>query len=590
MKGAASDGAAAGLGPFRDRPGSAGACRRRRRGRVPALALAAVLLAVLPAHASAGAQQAGTHRAMAGMAGSGWRMPPMNPAMPMIPGLEGAVPPVAGLDPAEYPPARRPEVLELQDGDRIELRAGLVRSRVGDRDVVMFAYNGQIPGPLLRAPTGATVHVHFVNGIDMPTTVHWHGLRLDNRFDGVPDVTQAAVAPGESFSYEVRFADSGVFWYHPHVREDIQQDLGLYGNLLAVPAAPAYWGPVHREEFLVLDDLLMDEHGVLPYGDEAPVHALMGRFGNVMLVNGTSAYELSVRRGEVVRFYLTNVANTRTFNVTFGGAPVKVVASDVGKYEHEEWVDSVPIAPAERYVVEVRFDDPGVVPIENTIQAIDHFRGEFYPHVDRLGTVRVDSEPALPDLSQAFRTLRENRDVIEEIDRYRAALDRPADHELELDLEVHDLPLPIVLSMEFERRLYAPPLEWNDTMPMMNWLATGKQVRWILRDRQSGRENMEIGWRFRQGQLVKLRIFNNPESFHPMHHPIHIHGQRYLVVARDGRAVDNLVWKDTAIVPVGSTVDLLVEMSNPGDWMMHCHIAEHLHAGMMTVFHVERGR
>jgi FtsP/CotA-like multicopper oxidase with cupredoxin domain len=124
-------------------------------------------------------------------------------------------------------------------------------------------------------------------------------------------------------------------------------------------------------------------------------------------------------------------------------------------------------------------------------------------------------------------------------------------------------------------------------MPMMNWLSTAEQVEWILRDADTGDENMAIDWRFSVGDVVKIRIFNNPETLHPMNHPIHLHGQRYLVVSIDGVPTQNLVWKDTAIVPVGSTVDIIADMANPGEWMMHCHIAEHLHAGMMTSFIVQ---
>jgi len=91
----------------------------------------------------------------------------------------------------------------------------------------------------------------------------------------------------------------------------------------------------------------------------------------------------------------------------------------------------------------------------------------------------------------------------------------------------------------------------------------------------------------RRGSVVKLRLVNAPRSFHPMQHPIHLHGQRMLVVARDGVPTRNLVWKDTVIIPVGSTVDLLIDAANPGAWMLHCHIAEHLGAGMATVLHVE---
>jgi FtsP/CotA-like multicopper oxidase with cupredoxin domain len=124
-------------------------------------------------------------------------------------------------------------------------------------------------------------------------------------------------------------------------------------------------------------------------------------------------------------------------------------------------------------------------------------------------------------------------------------------------------------------------------MPDMNWLSTGNQVRWILRDDATGKENMDIDWHVPRGTVVKLRLVNDPKSFHPMQHPIHLHGQRMLVIARDGVPVRNLAWKDTALIPVGSTVDLLIDASNPGAWMLHCHIAEHLGAGMMAVLHVD---
>jgi FtsP/CotA-like multicopper oxidase with cupredoxin domain len=124
-------------------------------------------------------------------------------------------------------------------------------------------------------------------------------------------------------------------------------------------------------------------------------------------------------------------------------------------------------------------------------------------------------------------------------------------------------------------------------MAMMNWIATGKEVSWVLRDPETGKENMDVDWRFRVGDIVKIRVSNDPSSSHAMDHPLHLHGQRFLVVSRDGIPSTNLVWKDTAIIPAGETVDLLVDMANPGRWMVHCHIAEHLGAGMMAVFTVE---
>lgn len=521
-----------------------------------------------------------------------WRMPPMDAPMPPLPGIETAVPIVGpflamhDMDPSHFAEAVPSEIIEMKDGDIFNLSASLVRRTINDKTLLMYGYNGQYPGPLIKAEHGSTIIVNFTNNIELPTTVHWHGLRLDNRFDGVANVTQPAVEQGKSFTYELFFRDTGIYWYHPHMREDIQQDLGLYGNMLVTPPDPNYYGSVNHEEILILDDILMDEQGLIPWGYESPSHALMGRFGNVMLVNGATDYRLHVNRGEVVRFYLTNVANTRTFNIVFGNAPVKIVASDISKFEREEWVTSVVIAPAERYVVEVRFDQVGEIKLTNAIQAIDDFMGEFYDQILDLGTVIVSDRPVVKNLGKDFETLREHNDVIQDINMYRDAFNRPADRQLELTLRLTNLPLPIMRSLEFEAGLYSPPLEWNDAMPMMNWLSTGNQVEWILREPDTGHENMEIDWRFTVGDVVKIRIFNDPETLHPMNHPIHLHGQRYLVLSIDDVPNNNLVWKDTAIVPSGSTVDILADMTNPGKWMLHCHIAEHLQAGMMTMFTV----
>jgi suppressor of ftsI len=522
-----------------------------------------------------------------------WRMPPHDFPMPPLPGIADAVPIVGpfvpgmgAVDLTVFPEARPGEVVEMVDGEKLVMNASIVRRTINGKTFLMYGYNGQYPGPLIKADRGATVIVEFTNEIEMPTTMHWHGLRLDNRFDGVPDITQPPILPGETFTYEVHFPDSGIYWYHPHMREDIQQDLGLYGNMLVAPPEPNYYSPVNQEQVLILDDILMDELGPIPWGDRAPTHALMGRFGNVMLVNGLTDYQLSVDQGSVVRFYLTNVANTRTFNVVFGGAPIKVVASDVSKYEREEWVESIVIGPAERYIVEVLFDEPGDVSIDNSIQAIDDFMGRFHPHIDVLGSVRVSDTKAAADHGEAFRTLRDNTEVREDIDAFRRYFDKPVDHSLDLTVEIENLPMQIVQAMQFEAGLYAPPIEWNDAMPMMNWLSSAEQVHWKLRDPDTGKENMDIGWKFQVGDVVKIRIFNDPQTIHPMNHPFHVHGQRYLVLSLDGVANDNLVWKDTAIVPVGTTMDILIDVTNPGEWMMHCHIAEHLHAGMMTLFSV----
>jgi FtsP/CotA-like multicopper oxidase with cupredoxin domain len=449
----------------------------------------------------------------------------------------------------------------------------------------MYGFNGQYPGPLLHVAQGAEIVVDFANALDQPTTVHWHGVRLDNRFDGVPELTQDPVPPGGRFIYKLRFPDAGIYWYHPHVREDTQQDLGLYGNIQVRSARVDYFSPAHREEVVMLDDLLLNDDGLVPFGREATTHALMGRFGNVFLINGEPRYELSVKRGEVVRFLLTNAANARTFNLSFAGARMKIVGSDVGNYEREEWVESVVIGPAERYIVAVKFDEAGEVAFVNRVQGLDHLYGRFFYETDTLGVVRVSNERATPNLDPSFATLRQDPIASEEIKSYRAMADRPIDRALVMTLETRNLPF-VTRQLMMLDSAYFTPAEWSGPMPHMNWASTGEQIRWIVRDPATGRENMAIDWSFRLGETLKLRLVNERRSFHAMQHPIHIHGQRFLVLSVNGVPNENMVWKDTVLVPAGSTVDVLLELSNPGKWMLHCHIAEHLSADMMMVFNV----
>jgi FtsP/CotA-like multicopper oxidase with cupredoxin domain len=131
-------------------------------------------------------------------------------------------------------------------------------------------------------------------------------------------------------------------------------------------------------------------------------------------------------------------------------------------------------------------------------------------------------------------------------------------------------------------------IEWEDDMVEVNRMTTPANMRWKLVDRATGAEGAAIDWRFRVGDRVKIRLVNEIDSDHPMHHPFHIHGAgRFLILSRDGAVEPNLVWKDTVLVPTGQVVDLLLEVTNPGRWMAHCHIAEHHESGMMFSFNVD---
>ena len=229
----------------------------------------------------------------------------------------------------------------------------------------------------------------------------------------------------------IKCPDPGAYWYHPHIRSDYGIEMGLYGGIVVEPADHDYWPPVHRELFLTLDDLLLEEGQVAPFSREETTHAAMGRFGNVLLVNGETDLALTAHRGEVLRLYLLNTANTRVFNVGLPGARVKLVGGDSGHVEQEEWVEEVVIAPSERFVVDVTFDAAGEFALQHRTT------DRVYP----LAAVTVQEEPAEPSLAETFAQLRSSPDMVDERARIRPYLEAPPDETLSFLAEMN-LPEP----------------------------------------------------------------------------------------------------------------------------------------------------
>lgn len=489
---------------------------------------------------------------------------------------------VAGLT------ATRPtETVELKNGDTYDMTANFVEKNINGTNYRMLAYNGSIPGPLIKIAQGAEVTINFKNDTGMKTLLHSHGVRMDNAFDG-SQTTQEEMEPGETFAYKLKFPDAGMYWYHPHVREDFEQELGLYGNFLVVPESANYWSPVNREVPLFLDDILIENDKIV-LSNQGVDRTLMGRFGNVMLVNGETNYSLPAKKGEVVRFYVTNAANTRPFNFAIGGLKLKRVGADGGAYEHEEWVDAVTLGPSERAIVEVLFDESGTFSFQNKTPDKTY----------TLGNIIVSDSLVGISYAQQFTQLSMHKETVQSIDPLRAQFDRVPDKQITLSInmmggmggEMMDPPAggghdAHQMSGGSMMSAGESGIEWEDTNQMMNEMSDPDNIKWKIVDEVSGLENMEIDWSFKRGQPVKIRIFNDPNSMHLMQHPIHFHGQRFLVLERNGVKETNLVWKDTVFIPSGETVDILLDTSNPGTWMAHCHIAEHLEAGMMFSFKV----
>src|SRR3989338_2476372 len=159
----------------------------------------------------------------------------------------------SSADSAGLTVSKSTETVELKNGDTYNLTASYIEKSINGTKYRMLAYNGSIPGPLIKIAQGSEVTINFKNSTDMKTLLHSHGVRMDNAFDG-SQTTQKEMEPGETFSYKLKFPDAGVYWYHPHVREDLQQELGLYGNYFVVPESEDYWNTVNREIPLFLDD------------------------------------------------------------------------------------------------------------------------------------------------------------------------------------------------------------------------------------------------------------------------------------------------------------------------------------------------
>jgi FtsP/CotA-like multicopper oxidase with cupredoxin domain len=352
----------------------------------------------------------------------------------------------------------------------------------------------------------------------------------------------------------------------------------------------------------------------------------MGRFGNVFLTSGDPDLRLQARVGEVVRLWLTNTASTRVFNLRLPGARMKLVGGDSGRMEHQELVTAVLIAPSERAVVDVLVERPGELHLEH------HTPDRVY----RLATMSVaqgEGEAGPSPAATEFPVLGRAPELAAEREGLERWLAAPPDKVLALVAQMDD---PAAMPADAGPVTYACPMhpevtsdepgrcpkcgmkllatgpgtqghagidhagmghghggadgiEWEDDMVEVNRRTTSATMHRRFLDRTGGVDSPTIHWRFSVGDRIKLRLVNEMDSDHPMHHPFHLHGAgRFLVLTRDGVTEPNLVWKDTVLVRTGQTVDLLFDVTNPGLWMAHCHIAEHMQSGMMFSFTVAR--
>ncbi|MBI5493619.1 MAG: multicopper oxidase family protein [Deltaproteobacteria bacterium] len=414
-----------------------------------------------------------------------------------------------------------PQVVE------VDLVASVVEHAFADgRLTQAYAYNGLIPGPTLQLQRGQRLLVHFTNQLPEPTTIHWHGLRIPDTMDGTP-MTQTPVPPGGSFTYDFTPPDAGNFWYHPHYNTPQQMERGLMGAVV-VHEDPAV--AFDAERIIFTDDVRLEADGSLAPFQQSGMDVMHGRGGNVLLLNGAEAPRapVTVTRGTQERWRVFNGANARTMSLSVAGATFAVFGTDGGPLPRPRVRARLSVAAGERYDVLVYFDGaPG-----STAALLSHVLV-----LDGNGNV-VEEERVLQEFQVATAPDAPLRDIV-----------LPSSAEVTLPPE-------------------GPP----DRTLVISGYNDGT-VHFTINGRSFPDEE---AWETTQGTTAQVRIDNQLG----MEHPFHFHGQFFRVLAPAARVRSDPGVKDTVLVAGGETVTVLVDFSNPGHWMYHCHILEHAEAGM----------
>ena len=418
----------------------------------------------------------------------------------------------------------------------------------------VLAYNGSVPGPVLRLKQGEPVRMIIDNGLDQDTTVHWHGIRVPNAMDGVPGLTQPPIKAGKSFIYEFTPPDAGTFWYHPHANSLQQIGRGLAGALIVEEREPV---AVDRDLVWVLQDWRLTEDGQIAPGFGRMMDAAMsGRVGNAVTINGAKPVDLPVRAGERIRLRLANAALARMVALRFEGHHPIIIAVDGQPCEpHASEDGRLVLGPAMRIdvVLDMQGDPGRCYPVLD-----DFYDGLSYT----LTTLVYDKAPLR---AHALET----------------ALVLPANSLPQPDL-ANAAKREIVLQggMMGGGKLRGVGGMNGMAMPGMGggpiWAINGMSMT------GDGQMDMSPLFTLQRGQSCRITLRNETAWWHTMH----IHGFSMLVLTRNGALVPHRQWQDSVLMAPKDSVECAFVADNPGKWMLHCHVTDHQMTGLMTVFQV----
>ena len=428
------------------------------------------------------------------------------------------------------------------------------------KTVKAMAYNGRVPGQEIRVREGERVRVALKNALHEPTTIHWHGVDVPNAMDGVPNLTQKPVAPGETFVYEFDARPAGTRWYHTHFREHHQMDLGLVAPLIIEPSAKEPMS-YDREVTLVVDDWATGSGRPLPatnggVAGERSMGGMMGGRGmggmtggmrrgtsepayDTMTINGKAwpvTEPLHLKRGERVRLRIISASAEHTHVLRLAGHRLHVTHTDGNPLQAPVEVDSLPIAPSERYDVVVVADRPGAW----LFQCMQPGHAEAGERMAVLYDTQATRKPEAPD---------EGR---EGLVRWHYGLGGGRDV----------LPKAAETTKRFELVLSGGMM--------------GSDVWTINRKVYPNTDPLRLD----RHDRALVRLMNMSMEAHPMH----LHGQSFRVLAVNGQRVAEPLVKDSVDIAahMGSAM-LELTAHNPGDWLFHCHKPMHMEGGMVVL-------
>ncbi|QTS85390.1 multicopper oxidase family protein [Ectopseudomonas khazarica] len=397
-----------------------------------------------------------------------------------------------------------------------------------------WGYGGQAPGLELRCRQGERLRVRFINKLEQQSTIHWHGIRLPLEMDGVPYVSQAPVLPGEYFDYDFICHDAGSFWYHPHTTSAEQLGRGLVGPLIVEEREPTGF---RHERTLSLKTWHIDEQGAFTPFMVPRQAAREGTRGRLTTINGTPNPTLELPAGQVVRLRLINLDNTVTYRLNLPGGEARIYALDGNPVQPRPLGKAYWLGPGMRIDLALRVPAAGeTLSLRNGPLRLATLEGVASTEAAGDWPPALPANPiAEPDLARA-ETLRFNFE-------WAAALASPADEAA-------------------GRYKY--------------WQINGQA--WDINDKTCA--DRPIATLKKDGHYIF--VLRNMAQYQ---HPIHLHGMTFKVLGSDRRKIVPY-FTDTYLLGKNETARIAFVADNPGVWMFHCHVIDHMETGLMAAIEV----